>query len=130
MDLDLSQLSHDQLLQLLKIAMIEATQRGHAIATAAHDIYEDAAADLRDRVKKTEAARHTDPQIQIKAALITALVNAECFAIYRQECFEIGLWERLGEIGVRINQSGQRKPSWKFDYYHTGNAFKIGRAHV
>ena len=126
--MDLSGLSDDQLLQLIKSAMSETTRRGEAIIYAADRFVNDAAQELRTKAAKASAAGQTtvatgcSNDLAEKAALVYALIESDFFAAYHHDQFAINMWEKRGELRVYIQQSFIDDP-WKFTYFHTGNTW-------
>jgi hypothetical protein len=123
--MDLSNLSDDQLLQLIKAAMAETVLRGEAIIYAANRSVSDAAQELRTKAAAgqtaTASTRSTvDDLAADKAAMVQALLEADWFATYATDPFSINMWEKRGEVRIYIQKSFTT-PSWEFTYFHTGN---------
>ncbi len=127
--MDLSGLSDDQLLQLIQSAMAETQRRGEAIIYAANQTVNDTAQKLRTKAAKSAATGQTtrgsvDDLGADKAALIQALLEADCFSSYRQDLFSLSIWGKRGDIRLYLQKSSA-SPSWEFVYFHTGNAWKM-----
>ena len=103
--MDLSNLSDDQLLQLIQSAMAETKRRGEAIIYAANQTVNDTAQDLRTKAAKSAATGQTaresvDDLAGDKAALVQALLEADWFSPYRQDQFSLSIWEKRGDVRV------------------------------
>ncbi len=127
--MDLSNLSDDQLLQLIQSVMAETKRRGEAIIYAANQTVNDTAQDLRTKAAKSAATGQTaresvDDLAGDKAALVQALLEADWFSPYRQDQFSLSIWEKRGDIRVYIQKSFA-SPAWEFIYFHTGNAWNL-----
>jgi hypothetical protein len=120
--MDLSNLSDDQLLQLIQAA---TKHRGKAMIYAANRTVNDVAQELRTEAAKAAATGQTarastiDNLAADKAALIQALLEADWFVPYSQDQFSINIWEKRGEVRIYLQKSFSI--SWEFTYFHTGN---------
>lgn len=151
--MDFSNISDDQLLQLIKAVMAEAVSRGGAIARAASDVYVDAETELRIKAEAAETARlkaETLKLEKLKAAAEAEIQKEEALKVQEQQAivwaqkialvqaikedplfaddedFTINIWARGNDIRVYLQEGGvyDRKHKWEVIYYFTGNKFQ------
>lgn len=146
--MDFSNISDDQLLQLIQAAMKEAAKRGGAIAYAANRVMLDAETELRIKTEAARRAAEEDNRKQVeqvkkqteaelqkfrqeeerqkqadlwarKAAVIAALVEDPLFQ--KDGNFQVNVWERSGDLRVYLQELGKGRGGWEVAYYRTGN---------
>ena len=111
--MDFSNITDDQLLQLIKAVMAEAVCRGVAIAKAASDIHEDAAEELR--IKAEVAAKYAQEKEEQRLREIERKAEAEAEAEKRQKEQEkiAKSWaHKSAVIAAFISEMRKLAPRW------------------
>lgn len=130
--MDLSTLSDDQLLQLIKAVTQEVSRRAIAIQAATNKYWQEAKEQIQDNINDCQASVENNypnnPQTPIdddrtKATIVNLLKNLDFFKPYKHDQFSLSIWEKNGDIRLYLQQSF--KDGWKFTYYHTGNPWKF-----
>lgn len=148
MNLDFSQISNDQLLQLIQAALAEAISRGGTIAYAAKaefidaterarieaealaKVQAEAAKRERERLKE-EAERKAKEQVHKQKEQEYATEQQRMWGKQKamhlalqewgvKEDHQVNVWSRGGDKRVYFEQAKSRR-GWKFCYYITGN---------
>ncbi|PSB57984.1 hypothetical protein [Chamaesiphon polymorphus] len=118
--MDLSILTDDQLLQLIKSVTREVARRAISIRAATNNYWQEA----KEEILENENACHTPVDDErTKATIVSLLKNLDFFAPYKYDQFSMSIWEKNGDIRLYLQQSF--KDGWKFTYYHTGNPWKF-----
>jgi DNA-binding transcriptional regulator YdaS (Cro superfamily) len=104
--MNLSTLSEDQLLQLIKAVTEEVAQRAIAIQMATNKYWQDASEEIFENIKNSQdpadGNRSQTTDERAKATVVNLLKSLDFFKTYRYDSFSISIWEKNGDIRLYL----------------------------
>jgi hypothetical protein len=122
--MDLTNLTDDQLLQLIQATIIETSSRAIAIQYASKKFWQDAKKDLQaeaDRQEKSAKQKEAELNNSIKATIAELLINLSFWQQHRNTLFAIHKVAKAKEIQIIIKYSKNKA----ITYYETGNRWAL-----
>lgn len=132
MQLDFTNITDDQLIDLIRAALAEAVARGHETRVAAETSAMEAQAKAREEAAKIAAeaqAAIERERLAAEAAKTAATweykdrVGRELSDLLRpHKAMELAVWSRGADKRIYVDGGGRRHNT--IEYYHTGNQYK------
>jgi hypothetical protein len=127
LDMDLSHLPDDQLLQLVQFAALESKKRAIAVWTAHCQCWSDTKEEIRNHCTVNPPNRNNidiDSEGSTKATVIKLLNNLDFFSSHQRSQYSLNIWEKNGDVRLYL-QEGFKTDGWKMTYFHTGNRWNL-----
>lgn len=111
--MDFTNITDDQLLQLIKVTMAEAVKRGVAIAKAAHHIHEDAAEELRIKAEIAARTAQEAEENRLKEIKRKAEKEAKSEQLQKEQAALANTWgHKSAVVEALVSEVKKLSPGW------------------